>query len=267
MSGVVARPGGRAGASAQRRYRQLRRAWRWRVRWWLLAAVATFAVVLAGPVGWALVTGHRGWAGLAVGGAAGLLVALWSSPPGYVENWSGGALGERWTGRELRRLPVGWVVLHDRWLGWGNLDHLVIGPGGVFALDTKNWPGQVTVTDDGALRVQRLEDPDLAWTDTGLLRQARGMGLRTSKALGRPDRRGVWAQPVLVMWGRFEQQHVHRDGVDVVAGRNLAAWLRAQPARLSPDRVAVVAAAARAGLRAATDHPEPDLGAGVSAGR
>jgi len=177
VSQLVARRDGRAGGSAQRRYRDLRRAWRRRVRWWLLAAAGVFAVLLAAPVGWAVAHGYRGWAGLTVGAAAGLWWALWSSPPGYIENWAGGALGERWTGKQLRRLPREWVVLHDRWLGRSNLDHLVIGPGGVFALDSKNWPGRVTVSGDGVLR---LEDADLQWTDTGITRRAKGAARRST---------------------------------------------------------------------------------------
>lgn len=58
-----------------------------------------------------------------MGAAAGLWWALWSFPPGYAQNWADGALGERWTVQQLRRLHGdGWVVVHDRWLGRGNVD-------------------------------------------------------------------------------------------------------------------------------------------------
>lgn len=67
------------------------------------------------PVGLLVVTGHRDLAGLGVGIAVGMLWALWSSPPGYIEKWAGGALGERRTAEQLRRLPrLEWVVVHDR---------------------------------------------------------------------------------------------------------------------------------------------------------
>ena len=62
--------------------------------------------------------------------------------------WEKGADGEAAVARALDALPEGWVALHD--LAWpgrqrANLDHVVIGPGGVFVIDAKNWSGRVEV--------------------------------------------------------------------------------------------------------------------------
>lgn len=70
--------------------------------------------------------------------------------------WSAGALGEEQVADVLDGLaPLGWVVLHDvAWPGRAraNLDHVLIGPGGVLVIDTKNWSGTVTVDATGGLR-------------------------------------------------------------------------------------------------------------------
>src|SRR5438270_6831165 len=56
--------------------------------------------------------------------------------------------GERATARLLLDLSKEWVVLHNvfapghRW----NADHLLIGPGGVIVLDSKNYSGRVQVS-------------------------------------------------------------------------------------------------------------------------
>ena len=69
--------------------------------------------------------------------------------------WEAGAAGERATGDVLAELQAaGWFVLHD--LAWpgrqkANIDHLVVGRGGIFVIDTKNWSGAVEVR-DGVLR-------------------------------------------------------------------------------------------------------------------
>lgn len=69
--------------------------------------------------------------------------------------WRQGAEGERRTAAELAALESrGWVVLHDlHWPGrpFANIDHIVVGPTGVYVIDSKNWSGQVTVT-NGVLR-------------------------------------------------------------------------------------------------------------------
>lgn len=64
--------------------------------------------------------------------------------------WERGAQGEEAVARALADLPAGWVALHD--LAWpgrqrANLDHVVVGPGGVFVVDAKNWSGRVEVQD------------------------------------------------------------------------------------------------------------------------
>jgi len=63
-----------------------------------------------------------------------------------------GSDGELAVARAVAPLTVtGWHVLHDRSLPrGGNLDHLLVGPGGVFVLDAKNWSG--TVSSQGVLR-------------------------------------------------------------------------------------------------------------------
>ena len=47
-------------------------------------------------------------------------------------------------GRLLDKLPDGWAVLHAVPVGKGDtdIDHVVIGPGGVFTINTKNHSGQ-----------------------------------------------------------------------------------------------------------------------------
>jgi hypothetical protein len=69
-----------------------------------------------------------------------------------------GAAGEEQVARVLGNLPAGFEVFHSLELGggvlmWrqGDLDHLVVGPTGAFAIETKNWQGRVTLTDEGLL--------------------------------------------------------------------------------------------------------------------
>ncbi len=69
--------------------------------------------------------------------------------------WERGAEGERRTATTLGALPADdWTLFHDvHWPGRpkANIDHVVVGPAGVFVVDSKNWSGRISV-DDGALR-------------------------------------------------------------------------------------------------------------------
>ena len=70
-------------------------------------------------------------------------------------NFRQGAQGELDTARALAELSLdGWLVLHDRLLlEGGNIDHLLVGPGGVVVVDSKSWSGTVVVTPGHELRV------------------------------------------------------------------------------------------------------------------
>ncbi|MFF5723926.1 nuclease-related domain-containing protein [[Kitasatospora] papulosa] len=67
----------------------------------------------------------------------------------------GALAGERRVGAELRRLTRhGWRVLHSVPLPDGTeIGHLLIGPGGVFAVSTEHRPGASVRIEDGTLRV------------------------------------------------------------------------------------------------------------------
>jgi nuclease-like protein len=99
-----------------------------------------------------------GQAGLPHGGLVGLAVAVlvgWRlrfRPSEQARTWRRGAQGERHTARLLDRLTRdGFVVFHDLAVPGSpaNVDHLVIGPSGVFVIDSKLWTGRVHQGADG----------------------------------------------------------------------------------------------------------------------
>jgi hypothetical protein len=60
-------------------------------------------------------------------------------------NWTVGKHGEQAVSEALKSLPNDYVLLNDLMLpdGRGNVDHLVIGPNGLFVIETKNYSGYV----------------------------------------------------------------------------------------------------------------------------
>ena len=63
-----------------------------------------------------------------------------------------------WTGHLARfhefildNFPNDYCVVHDLKTPLGNLDHAVVGPTGVFVIDTKNWKGIVSADGNGEL--------------------------------------------------------------------------------------------------------------------
>lgn len=71
------------------------------------------------------------------------------------EHYEAGAAGERRTAAVLDELTAyGYVALHDlRWPGRprANIDHVLVGPSGVYMIDSKSWSGSVAIG-QGTLR-------------------------------------------------------------------------------------------------------------------
>jgi hypothetical protein len=85
------------------------------------------------------------------GRLGGLVLAL-TDEPASTQAWARGAAGEEELARALDRVP-GIHVLHDRRVPEtrGNIDHIVVGPGGVFVVDAKRYQGLIRVRDVGGL--------------------------------------------------------------------------------------------------------------------
>lgn len=62
-----------------------------------------------------------------------------------------GFVGESIVAQTLARFPDDFHVIHDITTPFGNIDHVVVGPTGVFLLDAKNWRGIVAADGKGEL--------------------------------------------------------------------------------------------------------------------
>jgi hypothetical protein len=231
----VGQPGGSAQATWRRAQAAEWATWTQSLPWRMTAIMVT------GVAGGLLGSLLAPRLGLAVGGLA-AVVAGWGlrfQPSPDAVAWRRGAAGERRTARLLAPLErQGWVVLHDLAVpgSRANLDHLVIGPGGVFVIDSKQYRGRLRLDPSGGLWHGR-------YPLTPALRAVSFEADRAAQVLTDPD---VVVRPIMavhgaqVPWGK-----VLMNGVPVVPARRLPSILRELPAVLGPQRVAALANQAR----------------------
>lgn len=156
-------------------------------------------------------------------------------------SWRLGAEGEERVAAILaKHLDERWVVVHDLTIGskGANLDHLLIGPAGVFALNTKNLSGRLTVYDRAI-----LQNGHKTAIVPRALREARKVQEHLTAASGRPV--GAWS--VLVLAGKCEIQ-VKKPPSDltVVSASKLARWIAQLPGgKLTAGEVLSLERAAR----------------------
>lgn len=81
--------------------------------------------------------------------AMAFVFAIWSWIKGFrqVERFFVGARGEERVSEILKQLPEEYHVFNDFVIGRKHVDHVIVGPAGVFAVETKCWSGKVTIED------------------------------------------------------------------------------------------------------------------------
>jgi hypothetical protein len=145
-----------------------------------------------------------------------------------VERHDRGATGEEQVGALLDELAGrGWRVIHDVNLGRGNVDHILIGPAGVFTIETKSHPGPV--------RVGRVH----------------GRVLSQAQAQGRAIERltGEKVEPLIVFSRAWVDRPLsRRKGVRVVPARLLGGYLARGRETLSREEIEEAYGLLEAGL-------------------
>lgn len=205
-AGVVAR------RSVHQRHREtVRRSWRYLLVLVvaLLAVFGTAAALADGPVqkGWLLGAGFV----FTLWGFAFLVVLASGTAPLIA-----GGLAEMWTADELRPLREhGWRLVNHAGLARGDLDHVLVGPGGVVLVETK-WRSDPRDVAEGKPPFDAVVDK--------AARDARQLGAWHEVARhGRPP-----VHAVVAVWGPAARDlgpRRHASGVVVVPGDQLRQWM------------------------------------------
>jgi hypothetical protein len=141
--------------------------------------------------------------------------------------WTKGVEGERKTAAFVEPLlDAGYVVLYNRMIPGmkGDIDSLVIGPTGIFPIETKNWGGKVEIKNDRLF----VGDHDRTWVIDQVYREA----LAVQVALGEElTSHRVTVTPILCAIKGVTSKAGIVGGVHIVDGKRLA--------RLISDRAAI----------------------------
>ena len=230
---------GTPGASAMAHYRR-RRAAEW------ADYLRTVPLRLGGITAAGLLTGlltqpsrFAALAAVTVAGALAFLLRFRVSAE--TAAWHRGAKGERRTARRLRRLGRAWTVFHDLDVpgSRANADHLVVGPTGVFLIDSKYYRGRLTLTPEGSL-----------WYGyhplAGVLATVRWEAAVLSQALGTTVTPMLCVHGAQLPWGELIAE-----GIPVLAAERVVTTLRALPPLLDEVQAMSVAEQARRQLHPA----------------
>ncbi len=175
---------------------------------------------------------------------------LGSSPLGPdSQPWYSGALGERSVGRSLRQLGPAWTVLHAVPVGRGtsDIDHVLVGPAGVFTLNTKRHAGQRVWAAGSAFLVGGRKQPHLR----NAIHEAERASKLLSSAVGKPvEVHGV----IVVVDAKSLVVKARHPRITVLEQHQLVGWLHRRRPSLAWEDVEAVSSAA---VQPGTWHRDP----------
>jgi hypothetical protein len=215
----------------------------------ILAAMALVGDLLRRLFGWSPTT--AGWLAV-LAGVIVMSVSLWRIRRLWQERARCylGWFGERLVGEQLQLATVhGWRVFHDlpfKNNGAGfNIDHAVVGPGGVFVIETKTRRkgGARPGFDDNKVY---FDGRDLVWPwgeDNHGLEQAERSALWLTNWIRTEIGERVHVSPILALPGWWLEMKPARESrlCRVVNPKWLPSLLRKQPALLSPKQIELIA--------------------------
>jgi Nuclease-related domain len=196
-----------------------------RVPIWIRRAIIAVIVALAFTL----------WKGWRVGLTAAAIVAIidtvyQSKTIALIPAAARVSSAQRRTRRRLYSLrPFGYMALHTRGIPGSDsiIDHLVIGPGGVYAVDSERWDRRLpvrTITGGAGTPPMLYHGP---YSQKDRLAHARWEAAQAARLLSEDLGEEITVQPVMVIYGPTVPWVVtNLRGVDVFAGRRVGKYFR-----------------------------------------
>jgi hypothetical protein len=177
------------------------------------------------------------WLWIAIVGTVAAAIWFWRLLP-IARRLNRGERGELHVADMLEELRSNeYRPIHDIVRNGFNVDHVVVGPGGVFAIETKyrSGNGNITLRKEGVFVGDRVEEKDC-------LKQARGSAAAISDLIYESCSRREWVMPIVVFVGDWKIRNDWRDtDARVFTPAGLLRYVRNQQPRLTRTEIQLIA--------------------------
>ena len=136
-------------------------------------------------------------------------------------SYKGGLQGEKQVANLLKStLSDNYILLNDVFFrdGFGDIDHIVLGPSGLFVIETKNWSGRITCHGDDWQRQNRRNNAGSP------SRQVKKNAIRVRNVIEASDKLGhirIWVEGIVVLANQNVELHIHEPTIPVLKLREL----------------------------------------------
>lgn len=155
-------------------------------------------------------------------------------------NYRLGYEGERFVGEELSRLIVlGFEIYHDVPFDGFNIDHILVGPRGVFVVETKT--RRKPVNESGNTKFQvHFDGKFLQWpwgADSYGIEQAKNNAKTLATWLNSAAGESVWATPILTLPGWMVDRQIPSDSIHVLNPKEIYQVCSSYPKKLTEPQI------------------------------
>ena len=154
-----------------------------------------------------------------------------------------GLEGEVFTGQELDQLMrLGCYVFHDVEFQYGNIDHVVVSPSGVFAVNTKIYC-KVTTTANAKVcvdynnKILKFPDRERGLPEDQLEAERRWLSQHLSKCTGQ----SINVESILALPGWFIDSRIGKGNITVINPINPGKWFVHKHHRYTPQQMEAIA--------------------------
>ena len=158
-----------------------------------------------------------------------------------VRTWRLGENGEQYVGQTLERdmRPFGYDVFHDVVIKKGkrtfNLDHVLIGPNGVYVVETKAWRKPEKGSPEIEYRDGRLYKMGRAIKDDAV-KEAVSLAREANRLFHDLTGRSYYVGPILVIAGWFcKCNNLHDSQLAILNEKQVATWIQKDMPQRMPD--------------------------------
>jgi Nuclease-related domain len=155
-------------------------------------------------------------------------------------NYRLGFEGERFVGEELCRLIAHkFEIYHDVLFEGFNIDHVLVGPRGVFVVETKTRRKPVNGSGNKKFHVS-FDGKSLRWperTDNCGIEQAKNNAKTLSNWLSSATGENVWATPILAFPGWMVDRNAPPNGIYVVNPKEIYGVCSTQPEKIDIQQI------------------------------
>jgi len=134
-------------------------------------------------------------------------------------------------------LDDSYYIINDIKLKYGNIDHVVIGPTGIFVIETKNYGGEIVCNGDE----WKIRSGEKEYQIKSPSRQAKKNALKIKKLIEEKLNRHAWINAIVVFTNPSINLYLNNNSIPILQMHELCDYIKNKKMMLSSSEIEAIA--------------------------